>query len=68
MEKRELLPLYIMEYCWLVIGISALLVGVLDVIYVGMNTNIAVYFLVAALSIVMFIYRRKKRKKIMQEL
>jgi Flp pilus assembly protein TadB len=57
-----------MEYCWLIIGVCALSVGVQNVIYIGINRNVAMYFVVAALSIAMFVYRRKKRKKIMQEL
>lgn len=68
MINKKLLPLYIMEYCWLIIGVCALSVGVQNVIYIGINRNVAMYFVVAALSIAMFVYRRKKRKKIMQEL
>lgn len=68
MNKKNLLPLYIMEYCWLIIGICVLSVGVQGIVYSGMNINVAMYFVIAALSVAMFMYRRKKRKKIMQEL
>ncbi|MDR2962462.1 MAG: hypothetical protein LBU90_02295 [Bacteroidales bacterium] len=67
MENKKLLPLYIMEYCWLIIGISALFVGLQGLFYYGYSTDILMYFIVAILSGFMYFYRRKRRRKLMQE-
>ncbi len=56
-----------MEYCWLIIGICALFVGLQGIYYAGFNVDSAMYFVVTALSGAMFAYRRKKRKKMEQE-
>ena len=67
MNKRDLLPLRIMEYCWLIIGVCAVFIGAQGVFYAGITTDTAMYFVVAALSGAMFVYRRKRRKKMMGE-
>ncbi|MDR1761694.1 MAG: hypothetical protein LBR55_04530 [Bacteroidales bacterium] len=67
MKNKDMLPLYIIEYCWLIIGLCALFVCIQEFSYNRFNTDVAIYFIVAALSGAMFVYRRKKRKKLMQE-
>jgi len=68
MINKKLLPLYIMEYCWLIVGVCALIIGAQEIYYNGICLDTAMYFVVAALAGAMFVYRRKKRKKIMQEM
>lgn len=56
-----------MEYCWLIIGICALFIGAQVIYYEGICLDTAMYFVVAVLAGAMFMYRRKRRKKMMQE-
>lgn len=64
MNKKDLFFLRILEISWIVISISSLLTAIHSSIYNGFVTDTILFFLISLMAFAMFLYRRNKRKRI----